>query len=487
MVVNNNNTDSRIPTSTYDNKYSNTISYNVDSTAKDSQSKQLNSKSKSLHLSDYKLSIDKTATERTSRALQSDDKNNILAQFATFVKPTNFIYSPSTLSKHIDRSSRSLIDSISSDRVYAKDFIMLVVSKLVNSSMSQFRNMSEEYLSNFIFGKSNGTTRATVRNVISVCKRLGIVICDNKFEMSVKAYGYRLSDDFIDNDIVKYKLLSQKAIESHRRHYYERLSAAYDNIIAKNIFKIYETISIPSEQELRVEAKRLIKNKHKTKKGKTLKFRNGKSKKLDNHELFSYIEDNIKRFKILSEDGFMIPKITGATNGRRIVDSFSLMPSWIRNLCKLDGERIEEADYTALHPNIAIKIYRGKSTYLTHQKVAEIANIEVSDVKLNHLSFFNQEIWQMMQNPLYDFYQKNENDLVRRIMSDKKYDYKRTSVKMFCKEVEIMTEVVKRLNAEKIYVGYIYDALFASNKNIKRVTEVMNKVILEYGVKTTAK
>ena len=40
---------------------------------------------------------------------------------------------------------------------------------------------------------------------------------------------------------------------------------------------------------------------------------------------------------------------------------------------------------------------------------------------------------------------------------------------MFEKEVEIMTEVIRRLNVEGINVGYVYDALFTTEKHADKV------------------
>jgi hypothetical protein len=47
--------------------------------------------------------------------------------------------------------------------------------------------------------------------------------------------------------------------------------------------------------------------------------------------------------------------------------------------------------------------------------------------------------------------------------------------------------VIQKLNSEGIHVGYIYDALFCHPSHALRVKEVMDSIILEHGVKTTAK
>ena len=50
-----------------------------------------------------------------------------------------------------------------------------------------------------------------------------------------------------------------------------------------------------------------------------------------------------------------------------------------------------------------------------------------------------------------------------------------------------MMDVIQRLNAMEIYVGYVYDALICIPKHQYIVEDVMNRAILEHGVKTIAK
>src|ERR1035437_10361686 len=100
----------------------------------------------------------------------------------------------------------------------------------------------------------------------------------------------------------------------------------------------------------------------------------------------------------------MIPIDGSAESGGRVVDSFTLMPSWIRNLVKINGKRLIECDYIALHPNIAIKLYGGKTEYITHGDVALELKLKVLPVKVEHLSFFNKKVWGMKHSFLYDYY-----------------------------------------------------------------------------------
>jgi hypothetical protein len=53
---------------------------------------------------------------------------------------------------------------------------------------------------------------------------------------------------------------------------------------------------------------------------------------------------------------------------------------------------------------------------------------------------------------------------------------------MFTKEVEIMTEAIRRLNEDGIYVLYVYDALLCQQSHKETVVRVMNEVAEAHGV-----
>jgi hypothetical protein len=50
-----------------------------------------------------------------------------------------------------------------------------------------------------------------------------------------------------------------------------------------------------------------------------------------------------------------------------------------------------------------------------------------------------------------------------------------------------MTHVIQELSKEGIRVGYVYDALLCAPKDVHRIKEVMDYVVLRHGVKTSAK
>jgi hypothetical protein len=252
---------------------------------------------------------------------------------------------------------------------------------------------------------------------------------------------------------------------------------------------MYQKIDLPTSAELLIIGRKLVKEGRTTKKGKILTMRN---KHLNDYWIDadnrSFVEDNIKLFEFLTGRGFMIPSAGDFHSGGRVVDSFTLMPSWIREQITIEGKKLIECDYSALHPNIAINLYDGSLTYLTHQMVADRAGIHVDNVKIEHLSFFNMKWEGMRKSSLFDYYSTHEPDMLAKIYHDKnEHGHKITSQKMFGVEVAIMTDVIKYLNDKGIYVLYVYDALLCEEKDFDLVEKTINRIILEHGIRTNIK
>ena len=199
------------------------------------------------------------------------------------------------------------------------------------------------------------------------------------------------------------------------------------------------------------------------------------------------MEDSMKLFEQLTKP-LRIPTVGTEKSGGRIIDSFTLMPSWIRNLCKIDGEPIVILDYTSLHPNIAMKIYGGSGKNINHTDVAKYLDIDRQEGKIMHLSFLNKKWKKMKKSPLFKFYEDNEPEMLENIRKDKKlYGHKITSKKLFRAEVQLMREVVKELNARSIFVGYVYDALFCHPKYKDIVREIMDNTAKKLNINTHVK
>ena len=290
--------------------------------------------------------------------------------------------------------------------------------------------------------------------------------------------------------IQSYEVQTKHAQNVLNRHYFNSLSNSIHNTICQNLIQAYSSVVLPTEKQILQEAKRLIGLGY-TKKGKKLCFLNKHSRfYFKDADKRIFVEDAMEIFKYLTDNGLMIPIVGGEVSGGRVVDSFTLMPSWIRNMVKIDKQRGMECDFTCLHPNQAMTLYGGKSEYLTHSKLDLALGLEDGQAKTEHLSFFNKEVWQMKQSPLFQYYQQHEPQMLENLIQEKyksQYKHKITSRRLFKMEVDIMTQAIQQLNSEGIYVLYVYDALHSHPKTAERVLEVMEQTALKHGVKTLVK
>ena len=318
-----------------------------------------------------------------------------------------------------------------------------------------------------------------------------ILECDHKSVKGMKCFAHRLGDEFFGK-VVKPYVLKTELVKQLWKNNQERIfNQNISNPICRNLISLYPKLKFPTYEEALLKSNELVKSGYITKKGKKLKSLGKHSKSYFREpDNYSFIEDGLKIYQYLTENGIDLPRVGTDKAGGRIIDSLALMPSYIRNMITIDGDPIVECDYSCLHPNIAISTYGGSIEYLTHQKIAEELGIELKDVKTEHLSFFNKHPKHMEKSPLYPYYMKHEPEMMNKIIQEKFRNprkHKITSQIMFEKEVSIITGVILQLSKEGINVGYVYDALLASPKNAQRVKEVMDKVALEHKVKTISK
>ena len=382
--------------------------------------------------------------------------------------------------------------AIHPDLEVAKELCLLFLSKLsstyfdVKDGGDGWKNLNSKYLREY-FSTAPSTYKRIIEALEFEHNKGSILICDYKSQIGKKSHSFKLGDNYIANGLKPYLLTSNEARKLYDNDRIRMLKKATDNSICKNLFEFYKHIQLPTLEEIETEAKRLISLGY-TKKSKVLKFRNKhRDSYFKNPEQITFVEDAIELYNHLTKNGLLIPQPTTEIAGYRVVDSFTLMPSWIRSLVKYKGKPIVESDYSALHPNIVIALYGGKTSFLTHQHIAEQLGINEKEIKVEHLSFFNKKIWQMKASLLYKYYLENEPTMLNKLISEKQKDYKITSTKMFTKEVQLMTSVVEQLNAKGIYVGYVYDALMCSIEDSLEVVKVMNETAIKLGIKTATK
>ncbi len=448
------------------------------------------------------VSTDNSIESRVSESLESDFNVNWFSQINLRFKNSKTILIP----KKVEFALRNYVPKefllcVDKDLDVAIEKCLIVLSNL---SITFYAGKTWKCLYSDILheqtrkGKSN---TYVYPKALSVLKRgtsqEGPIIEVKKDKIGKEVYRtgangskqYRIAEKYSKAGLVPYTLKCKELIQRREEILYNRLEKMKANPITSNLLNVYSKVELPTHEAMLAEAKRLIKDKYFTKKGKKLTMRNNnKNSYWKDASKRSFVEDNIKLFDFLTKDGFIVPIICGEEAGGRVVDAFSLMPSWIRKLCTIDGKPLEEVDYTALHPNIAFSIYGGEEGYLTHEKVAEREELPLRDVKIDHLSYFNNTWKKMTESLVHSYYRRTEPLMLEKIYRDKlEHGYKITSQRMFKKEVEIMTDVIRHLNEEGIYVLYIYDALMCEPKHRNRVNKVMNYYVIKAGVKTKAK
>ncbi|WP_010518963.1 NUMOD1 domain-containing DNA-binding protein [Croceivirga radicis] len=440
---------------------------------------------------------------RVSRVLSSKNLKEFQDSFPMFLSDTTTVSLPAKVKRQIDKLPNKVLKPIDSNILLAKEKCLLVVSNLTSTVFmddeeDRWKNLSSKILHQQVRRVRDNTIiyKRVIEALLYHTKNTSAIIEVKLNQIGKETYqegeftkAYRLSSDFTNQNIKIYHLKCDETKLNRERYFYSCLSRIMHNTIVKNLLIVYQSIELPTMKEIQVEGDRLIKSGYKNKKGKTLTKLNKRPKSYFDDEVErSFVEENIKQFNYLTGRGFMIPSISDKKAGGRVTDSFTLMPSWIRKLCKLEGERLVEVDYAALHPNIVQYLYDGNMEYITHSRVAIESGLDLNQVKVEHLSFFNMHPSQMQKSILYDYYIKQDEKLVDNIIMDKSlYHYTITSRKLFSKEVELISECVARLNKKGIYVLYVYDALYCKVSEVHHVVNVMNKVAKQYSVHTTAK
>ncbi|WP_035643553.1 hypothetical protein [Flavobacterium sp. ASV13] len=448
-----------------------------------------------IKTSNKTLSIDFTAIKAY---YEYDNYSNIYAQIPLFFEDVNVIKIPKKVEVAVKHIPNKLLQEIHSDTSVARELCLLFIMHLNSTYFTiidgtnpdGWKALSAKYLRDF-FTLNSGLYLKIIDALEYKIKTGSILECDGIYIVGEKSYKYRLGEAYIGKGFTSYEVKTEKAIALLNNFYINKIRDANHNIICKNLIKFYSKVTLPTEQEILREADRLIKSKYITKKGKKLTKLNNQSKNyFKNPENRSFVEDAVLIFKYLTDNGLMIPRIGGEASGGRAVDSFTLMPSWIRNLVKVNGKPFKECDFNCLHPNISMTLYGGNKRFLNHADLVEELKIPLEIIKIEHLSFFNKEIWQMKKSPLYEYYNNYEPIMLKRIIKEKcnnKNKHKITSRRLFATEVNIMTDVIKQLNLNNIYVGYVYDALFFDQKHGEYIKEIMDEVVQKHGIYTVAK
>lgn len=419
--------------------------------------------------------------------------------FPIYLSDYKYIQIPRGIRRSVKRLPKKVLKKIDSNLSLAAEKCFIFISNLTSSVFREddyWISLSSSILHKELKkGNDNTYVYKNVINALSYStdSTMPIIECmKNKHNRDSYQEGnytkqYRLNYSFKNKNLEKLIIQFEDNLIKRRKYHLDELAKASQNVIGRNLINVYSKITLPTEEEIIRYGKTLVESSYISKKGKILTFLNKKKKKsYSNYHNRGFVEDHLKQLEYLVGNNFLIPKIGDYKSGGRVVDSFNLMPSWIRSMIKIDSEPIVELDYKALHPNIAMSIYGDVDYQISHEQVAKDLKRPLNEVKIEHLSFFNKRVKDMKRSPLFKYYYQKEKDILNKIIYDKKsIGYKITSQKLFKKEVDIMTTCVEELNRNNIYVIYVYDALYCKASDEVLASEIMKRSVEEHNVYTT--
>ena len=411
----------------------------------------------------------------------------------------NLIHIPAKVEYSLrSRVSKKMLKNVHEDIEVAIELCLLFSSLLTSTYFTWvsgeneegWKSLKSDYL-RALFKVEINTYKAIREVLENGLKCDNIIECDHKSAIGLKCFGHRLGEEYLGKGVKPYELQTNQVKLIWKNNQERIFNQSFENPICRNLLDFYPSLELPTYEEAFIRSKKMVKNGHTTKKRKKLKSLGKHNKNyFRDPAKYSFVEDGLATYKYLTESGLMMPRVGNKYSGGRIIDSLALMPSYFRSMITINGEPVVECDFSCLHPNIAIATYGGSIEFLTHQKIADELNIDLKQVKIEHLSFFNKHPKDMERSPLYQYYISKEPEMMRKMVKEKYNSfrkYKITSQYMFEKEVEIMTDVILQLSKESIRVGYVYDALLCNPNDALRVKEVMDDIVLKHGVKTTAK
>lgn len=404
---------------------------------------------------------------------------------------------PKILSVLNDKENKSSLYEIDNDISTAKEMCLFFLNQLVNyyyiyddDDRYSFKYLKADYLRKLLPKKNN-----LYKQIKNALINLNILETNEMYKKNVQSIGYRINPDFLKKGLIVYEVKSKYIQNRINKLDEERLKN--NNVIVNNLINFYQELEFPSRKEVIAKGTEMCKNKINIK-GKRFTCLNKHSKKYyDEPKNKMFLEDSLKKYDylILKLKKLKIPQPGKEESGYRVYDSLNLLPKWIRGMIKYKGEFLIELDFQCLHPNIAQSLYNGSGRYITHENISIETEIPLYEVKKAHLSLFNMPVYKMRFNILYDYYKDNYLNMMNNIIYEKssnttvdeKDRHKITSQKLFKKEVEIMTDIIERLNQKNIYVMYVFDALYVHPNDKKEVLKIMNDTIIKHGVFTQVK
>ena len=252
----------------------------------------------------------KTENDKT----ETDD---IYTQFATLFKNPNTIMMPTKVKSLIERDlPKAILDKIhggektKKNREVAVELCLLFLSQLSSThrnilngkSPGGWKALRAEYLRQLL--RIDEQTYQHVKEALKFEYKIGRILEYRFYVIGQNSYEFRLGAAFRRKGFVPYKLKSDIVQKLFKKSCVRKLKKAQNNVICENLLEFNKSVLLPTENEINIRAKILVKLGYTNKKGKALIFNN---KKGDNYypnaDKLVFVEDSLKVYEYLTKNG----------------------------------------------------------------------------------------------------------------------------------------------------------------------------------------
>lgn len=398
----------------------------------------------------------------------------------------------------------------------AIDLIMYFITNFSSSYIRSLNTNSKEEIEGFIninyevqreryLSLGLGYKSSPHPKIIKLLIKHGIIEKGSDYIVGVKSRSYRPTKPYFGKGLTKYKIRTNIIKERIYNEGCVKFNELLNHPIAINSLITNLDIQFPTDKEAIEEITKYVEAGHTNKEGKRLVWAGKNPGRYPKTE-FIHAEDHLKLLQTY-RDMPRIPVLASEIGGYRVYDRYNMLPKTVRGLVTLSHKKVRENDYECFHPNIIQTLYSDNPMKISHKMIAEALTENFTDLnkeeqaeaiqkyKIAHLSFFNLPVDKMKYSAVYPYYEKYDRKMLMRIEDEKMISEewgdtnlgsRITARNLFGLEVEIMGEVISRLHKERIKVLYLFDALCGHEENLDRIAEVMNEVVEEYSVQTTA-
>jgi len=317
--------------------------------------------------------------------------------------------------------------------------------------------------------------------------------------LQAEDYPFQVSTNFGTGSAIRHKL--SKPLDIHR-HFSPNET---NNIICKALVNTYPHLVLPTMDEVKAKAQELHRT-HKKMKGKECVYSVTAHRKKEDYDRskFRVLDYDIELYEAFLEEGIRTPYETSCG---RVVDSFSMMRKWIRQMITIDGESISEVDYGALHPCLVWRILNGyvnpseADRYLRmlmgdiyieiarflYPDASETELVEVyrPKVKKELLTYFNDKVSNQHHYKCHQFFSENFPEMLERLQSGKfatSKGHAETSSILLMYEADLVGNVMAKLFHKGIHCLYAFDALWVGKSYANEVKTIMDECALEGGI-----